>query len=125
MCHGLSDHHSRNSRRDHPSVGHRDTRHQAQALPGTQTEDPIGLERSILRYEQDYFDYIGHEHPDAITFKILVETKDIKGIQEHWRRLSTSFVRLETRAGWRGRPLIMDYYYTYEDTLAALAKLGR
>jgi hypothetical protein len=85
----------------------------------------LELERSILRYEQDYFDYIGHEHPDAITFKILVETKDIKGIQEHWRRLSTSFVRLETRAGWRGRPLIMDYYYTYEDTLAALAKLGR
>lgn len=85
----------------------------------------LELERSILRYEQDYFDYIGHEHPDAITFKILVETKDIKGIQEHWRRLSTSFVRLETQAGWRGRPLIMDYYYTYEDTLAALAKLGR
>jgi len=57
------------------------------------------LEQSILRYEQDYFDYIGHEHPDVIAFKDLVETKDIEGIQEHWSRLNTSFVRLETKAG--------------------------
>jgi hypothetical protein len=42
----------------------------------------LELERSILRYEQDYFDYIGHEHPDVIAFKRLVDTKDIKGIQE-------------------------------------------
>jgi hypothetical protein len=84
----------------------------------------LELERSILRYEQDYFDYIGHEHPDVIAFKRLVDTKDIKGIQEQWNRLATSFVRLETKAGWRGRPLIMDYYYSYEETLAALAKLG-
>jgi hypothetical protein len=84
----------------------------------------LEFEQSILRYEQDYFNYIGHEHPDVIAFKVLVETKDIKGIQEHWSRLSNSFVRLETEAGWRGRPLIMDYYYSYEETLAALAKLG-
>lgn len=82
------------------------------------------LEKSILRYEQDYFNYIGQEHPDVIAFKALVESKDIKGIQEHWSRLSNSFVRLETKAGWRGRPLIMDYYYSYEETLAALAKHG-
>lgn len=82
------------------------------------------LEKSILRYEQDYFNYIGQEHPDVIAFKVLVESKDIKGIQEHWSRLSNSFVRLETKAGWRGRPLIMDYYYSYEETLAALAKHG-
>ena len=84
----------------------------------------LELERSILRYERDYFDYIGHERPDVIAFKNLVETKDLKGIQEHWSRLSNSFVRLETKAGWRGRPLIMDYYYSYEETLAALAKHG-
>ncbi len=84
----------------------------------------LELEQSVLRYEQDYFDYIGHEHPDVIAFRSLVETKDIKGIQEHWSRLSNSFVRLETKAGWRGRPLIMDYYYSYEETLAALAKHG-
>jgi hypothetical protein len=82
------------------------------------------LEKSILRYERDYFDYIGHEHPDVIAFKSLVETRDIKGIQENWSRLSNSFVLLETNAGWRGRPLIMDYYYSYEETLAALAKHG-
>ena len=82
------------------------------------------LEQSLLRYEQDYFDYIGHEHPDVIAFKVLVETKDIKGIQEHWSRLSNSFVQLEWEAGRRGRPFIMDYYYSYEETLAALAKLG-
>lgn len=82
------------------------------------------LEKSILRYERDYFDYIGHEHPDVIAFRNLVETKDIEGIQENWSRLSNSFVRLETKAGWRGRPLIMDYYYSYEETLAALAQRG-
>ena len=85
----------------------------------------LELEQSILRYEQDYFDYIGHEHPDAIAFRVLVETKDITGIQAHWSRLSDSFVQLETKAGWRGRPLIMDYYYSYEETLAALAKHGK
>ena len=74
----------------------------------------LELEMSILRYERDYFDYIGHEHPDVIDFKNLVETKDIKGIQEHWSRLSNSFLRLETKAGWRGRPLILDYYFSYE-----------
>jgi hypothetical protein len=84
----------------------------------------LELEKSILRYERDYFDYIGHEHPDVIAFRTLVETKDIKGIQENWNRLSNSFVRLETKAGWRGRPLIMDYYYSYEETLAALAQRG-
>ncbi len=72
----------------------------------------LELEKSILRYERDYFDYIGHEHPDVIAFRSLVETKDIEGIQENWNRLSNSFVRLETKAGWRGRPLIMDYYYS-------------
>jgi hypothetical protein len=82
----------------------------------------LELEKSILRYERDYFDYIGHEHPDVIAFKNLVETKDIKGIQEHWSRLSNSFLRLETKAGWRGRPLILDYYFSYEETLAALAQ---
>lgn len=85
----------------------------------------LELEESILRYERDYFDYIGHEHPDVIAFKKLVETKNIKGIQEDWSRLSTSFVRLETEAGWRGRPLIMDYYYSHEEILAALAKRRR
>jgi hypothetical protein len=82
----------------------------------------LELEKSILRYERDYFNYIGHEHPDVIAFKNLVETKDIKGIQEHWSRLSNSFLRLETKAGWRGRPLILDYYFSYEETLAALAQ---
>ncbi len=85
----------------------------------------LELEESILRYERGYFDYIGHEHPDVIAFKNLVETRDIKGIQENWSRLSNTFVRLESKAGWRGRPLIMDYYYSYEEILAALAKRSR
>jgi len=85
----------------------------------------LELEQTVFRYEQDYFDYIGHEHPEVIAFRHLVETKDLKGILEQWNKLSTSFVRLETEAGWRGRPLIMDYYYTYEENLAALAKHGR
>jgi len=99
-------------------------RHEQELIRKLRQKTRLDLEQSILRYEKDYFDYIGHEHPDVIAFKALVEAKDIEGIQEQWNRLATSFVRLETKAGWRGRPLIMDYYYTYEETLAALAKLG-
>ena len=41
----------------------------------------LDLENSILRCERDYVDYIGHEHPNVVAFKKLVETKGIMGIR--------------------------------------------
>lgn len=82
------------------------------------------LERSVFRYADGYFRFIGPEHPDVQAFKRLVEARDLAGIRDNWSRLSRSFERLERQAGYRGRPLIMDYYDWYELDLRELARRG-
>jgi hypothetical protein len=80
------------------------------------------LEQSVFRYEDGYFSFIGHDHPDVIAFKKLVEARDLRGIRDNWKKLSSSFRGLEWQAGYRGRPLIMDYYHRYELDLKELAR---
>ena len=80
------------------------------------------LEQSVFRYEQGYFDFIGRDHPDVIAFKKLLESRDLHGIRKSWRKLSSTFRGLEHKAGYSGRPLIMDYYHWYELDLKELAR---
>lgn len=82
------------------------------------------LEQLAFRYEDDYFNYIGSEHPEVIAFRTLTEQKDLQGIRKRWNQLSSSFVKLEKKAGHRGRPLIMDYYHWYELVLRELDRRG-
>lgn len=82
------------------------------------------LEQLAFRYEDDYFNYIGSEHPEVIAFRTLTEHKDLQGIRKRWNQLSSSFVKLEKKAGHRGRPLIMDYYHWYELVLRELDRRG-
>jgi hypothetical protein len=82
------------------------------------------LERSVFRYEQDYFGYIGHDHPDVTAFRSLVESRNLEGIRAHWQDLSRAFMRLETKAGHHGRPVLLDYYWAYELAVAELSRRG-
>jgi hypothetical protein len=82
------------------------------------------LERSVFRYENEYFSYIGAEHPEVERFRALTEQKDLQGIRRDWNKLSRLFVTLERKAGHRGRPLIMDYYNWYELELRELNRRG-
>jgi hypothetical protein len=83
------------------------------------------LERRAFRFEETYFQSIGVDHPDVLTFKHLIETADLSELRSNWGRLSRAFMRLERRAGHRGRPLIMEYYNWYELVLAELARRRR
>lgn len=80
------------------------------------------LEQLVFQYEKDYFEFIGHDHPDVIAFKKLLEARDLHGIRKSWRKLSRTFRGLEHKAGYSGRPLIMDYYFWYELYLKELAR---
>jgi hypothetical protein len=84
----------------------------------------LELEAMALRYEDDYFGFIGHDHPDVVTLKQLIAKKDIEGLRSNWPRLSRAFVRLERKAGHTGRPLIMDYYNWHEIVLKQLSSRG-
>jgi hypothetical protein len=82
------------------------------------------LEDLAFRYENEYFTYIGENHPEVIAFKTLTEQKDLPGIRKRWNDLSRSFVKLEKKAGHRGRPLIMEYYNWHELVLRELGRHG-
>jgi len=82
------------------------------------------LERLAFRYEEEYFSYIGSNHPEVVAFRRLTEQKDLQGIRKRWAELSSSFIRLEKNAGRRGRPLIMDYYNWHELVLRELNRRG-
>ena len=80
------------------------------------------LEEEVFSFASEYFDYIGPKQPDVVTFRRLVEQRDLRGLRLNWGRLADSFVRMEAAAGHRGRPLIMDYYFTYSEALVELCK---
>jgi hypothetical protein len=65
----------------------------------------------------DYFDYIGRDLPEVIEYVTLVKAKDFVTIHKHWLRFHKAFLNAETKAGWKGRPLIMDYYLNYRRCL--------
>jgi hypothetical protein len=83
------------------------------------------LERRAFRYEKTYFLSIGVDHPDTVAFKHFIETKNLSELRANWGRLSRVFRRLERKAGHRGRPLIMEYYNSYELVLAELSRRRR
>jgi hypothetical protein len=72
------------------------------------------LTARVFRFEPSYFNYIGPGEPTVLEFRRLVDTRDIRGIASRWRTLRKSFSRLERRAGYRGRPLVLDYYCWYD-----------
>lgn len=78
------------------------------------------LEQMVYRYEPEYFSYIGNHNAEVIVFKTLIEQRDLQGIRKSWRNLSRSFLKLERKAGHRGRPLIMEYYCWYELSIREL-----
>ena len=80
------------------------------------------LEEEVFCYAPEYFDYIGPNQPDVVTFRGLVEQRDLRGLRQNWARLADCFVRLEAAAGYTGRPLIMDFYFLYSEALVELCK---
>jgi hypothetical protein len=80
------------------------------------------LEGIVFRYDNAYFDYIGHNHPEVVEFKGYIERKDIKGLKTNWNRLATKFMDYERQAGWTGRPYILDFYCMYDVDIKELAK---
>jgi hypothetical protein len=82
------------------------------------------LERSVYSFHEGYFYRLGLDHPDVQTFRKLVETRDLRGLRREWRRLGSSFQRLEQKAGHHDRPLLLDFYDSYELFLRELARRG-
>ena len=72
------------------------------------------LKARVFRFEPRYFDYIGSGDAAVLEFRRLVDTRDLRGIKARWESLQRSFLRLERRAGHRGRPLVLEYYNLYE-----------
>ena len=92
--------------------------------PPTRVESMSGsaLEAEVFRFESSYFCAIGLDHQDVAEFRRFIRQRDLHELRLNWGRLSESFVRLEAVAGRRGRPLIMDYYFGYEEALVELCK---
>lgn len=86
-------------------------RRQANELRNIPLEE---LERMVYRYENEYFQLIGENDPSVLEFRRVIEGRDIFSLNGNWNRLQSKFRELEKKAGYDGRPLIMDYYYDYE-----------
>jgi hypothetical protein len=82
----------------------------------------IELENMAFCYADDYFSFIGHDHPEVLQFKELIRHKDLKKLKSDWGRLNRAFRKLERKAGHSGRPLIMDYYCWHEMVFRELEK---
>ena len=80
------------------------------------------LERSVWRYEPDYFNWLGPDEPCVIEFRQVTESRDIGRLQARWPALEAEFWRLERRVGHRGRPMIMDFYAEQSQAIAELAR---
>jgi hypothetical protein len=80
------------------------------------------LEEMVYRYEAEYFKFIGESNASVLEFRQAIENKDISALIKNWITFRSNFQGLEREAGHDGRPLIMDYYYTYEQELNELYK---
>jgi hypothetical protein len=80
------------------------------------------LRLRVFRFEPNYFDYIGLDHPDVVEFRDLVSTRNLSRLRKRWGSLQRSFQRLERRAGRTGRPFILEHYCWYELDLKELAR---
>ena len=67
-----------------------------------------------------YFKFIGANDPSVIRILALVKNGDNKTIGAEWPKLSSRFLKLERKAGHRGRPLILEYFCTYKEALEVL-----
>jgi len=61
-------------------------------------------------------------HPDVAEFRRLVEARDVKALRRRWPRLQRSFIKFERAAGYRGRPLILNYYFALMVGLREVAR---
>ena len=80
------------------------------------------IEKMVFRYETEYFKFIGEDHASVQEFRQAVENKDISVLIKNWITFRSNFQELERKAGHNDRPLIMDYYYTYELELKELQR---
>lgn len=80
------------------------------------------LKLEVFRYEKEYFDFIGNNHDDVVTFRRLVDEENLKELARQWGGLSNKFRILEADTGHKGRPLIMDYYLDYDQAVKMLIK---
>ena len=86
------------------------------------TRSLADLEKMVYRYEAEYFKFIGESNAPVLEFRQAIENKDISALIKNWITFRSNFQELERKAGHDGRPLIMDYYYTYELELEELQK---
>lgn len=85
----------------------------------------LELEAMAFNYADEYFQFISQDHADVQSFRALVAQRDVQELRRNWPRLNRSFVHLETKAGHKGRPLIMDYYHWQDKVLRELARRER
>lgn len=83
------------------------------------------LQEETLCYHKKYFTNINENDPSVIRFKELIEKRNIKELRKEWKKLSRKFLDLERKAGFKGRPLIMDYYHWYELNLDELIRRAK
>ena len=83
------------------------------------------IEKMVFRYETEYFKLIGEDNESVREFRQAIEAKDLLALNKNWSTLRADFIALERKAGHNDRPLIMDYYYTYEIELRELQKRNR
>ena len=83
------------------------------------------LEKTVYRYEPEYFKFIGEENEVVREFRKVIENKDIATLHKKWGSFSEKFMALESKAGYKDRPLILDYYAGYELEVRELYKRKR
>jgi hypothetical protein len=80
------------------------------------------LQKVVFRYESAYFDYLGHEDPEVTRFREIINAKDLNELCRNWKQFSRSFRKLERETGYRGRPLILDFYNWHEMAISELKR---
>ena len=80
------------------------------------------LENEVFNFEDDYFSFIGFDKIEVKEFKKFIDAKNVIGLRNNWKRLSSKFIDYEREGGHEGRPLILDYYCWYEMTIKELYK---
>lgn len=75
------------------------------------------LERQVLAIPDDYFAYIGRDIAAVREFCRLIHERDLRALDSAWPRIEKAFLAAERQRGHRGRPLFMDYFFSYRSFL--------
>ncbi len=80
------------------------------------------LEKQTFSYPEPYFQFIGETDEAVKRYRDLITRKDLENLKNEWNTIVYRFCDLEKKAGHRGRPTIMDYFYMHEVRIQVLAE---